>query len=69
MINYRIIGGEKKYKTKENEGSTVADIIQEEERKKHLPLGWKKSAQKRAAGESSTLTARSPPRGVLFVFL
>ena len=58
----------KKYKTKENEGLTVADVTQEEEGKKHLPPDWKKSAQKRAAGEMSTLTAHLQPGGVLFVF-
>lgn len=57
----------KEYKPKENQGLTITDVMQEAEEKKHLPLAWKKSAQKRAAWEMSTLTACSPPRGVLFV--
>lgn len=67
-INYQIVGGRKEYKPKENEDLAITDVMQEAAEKKHLPLAWKKSAQKRAAWEMSTLTACSPPWGVLFGF-
>lgn len=50
---------------KKNEGLTVPGIMQEEG-KRHLLLGWQKSAQQRAAGEMSILTAHSLPWGILF---
>lgn len=37
----------KQSQTKENEGVTVAEVTQEEEGKQHLPLSWRKSAQKK----------------------
>lgn len=51
------------------EGLTAADVMQEEEGKKHLPLGWKKAAQKKAAEERGTLTTCSPPRDVSYALL